>query len=161
MASKTKLLQGIFQNALDSDINEKINTELTEQFIVFKKNLIHDLEPKDFADLYAQTLAYGMLVSSYQNKNMMNHSFNRDIAAKLMPKNNPLLQRLFQYIAGYNIDERIKIAVDNLAEIFNHANIKYILSNHEKSKKIIDPTIHFYETFLTEYDCKLRKNRGV
>ncbi|MDA3806989.1 MAG: N-6 DNA methylase, partial [Thiomicrorhabdus sp.] len=67
----------------------------------------------------------------------------------------------FQYVAGYDIDERIKTTVDNLAEVFRATNVEDLLKNLGKATHNNDPIIHFYETFLAEYDPKLRKARGV
>jgi len=159
MAGKARLLQKILKDSLDSDIENEIDTELTQQLSTFRTMLIHDLEPKDFSDLYAQTLAYGMFASRYHDKTLEN--FDRDEAARLIPKSNPLLRNLFQSIAGYNIDERIRPTVDNLAEVFRHADVKSILSGYGKSTQQTDPIVHFYETFLSKYDAKLRKARGV
>lgn len=88
-------------------------------------------------------------------------TFSRQEAAELIPKSNPFLRKLFGYIAGPDIDDRIKWIVDNLTEIFLACNVEEILKNYGKTTKMEDPIIHFYETFLAEYDPKLRKARGV
>ena len=71
------------------------------------------------------------------------------------------MRKLFQYVAGFDIDERIKTTVDNLAEVFRATDVNALLHNFGKSTQTNDPIIHFYETFLSEYDPKLRKSRGV
>lgn len=159
MAGKARLLENILEEALTTDIRNNNTSPLTEQFSSFKKMLIHDLEPKDFSDLYAQTLAYGLFAARYHDQTLS--TFNRDEAARLIPQNNPLLRNLFQSIAGYNIDERIEPTVDNLAEVFRHADVKTILEGYGKKTAQTDPIIHFYETFLAKYDAKLRKAKGV
>jgi predicted helicase len=88
-------------------------------------------------------------------------TFSRQEAAELIPKSNPFLRKLFGYIAGPDIDDRIKWIVDSLVEIFLATNVEDILKNYGKATKMEDPIIHFYETFLSEYDPKLRKARGV
>ncbi|MDY0198908.1 MAG: type ISP restriction/modification enzyme, partial [Tenuifilaceae bacterium] len=88
-------------------------------------------------------------------------TFTRQEAAELIPKSNPFLRKLFGYISGPDIDDRIKWIVDSLADVFLATNVEAILKNYGKSTKMEDPIIHFYETFLTEYDPKLRKSRGV
>jgi predicted helicase len=88
-------------------------------------------------------------------------TFSRQEAAELIPKSNPFLRKLFGYIAGPDIDDRIKWIVDSLTEIFLACDVEEILKNYGKSTKMEDPIIHFYETFLSEYDPKLRKARGV
>jgi predicted helicase len=68
---------------------------------------------------------------------------------------------LFQYIAGYDLDDRIKWIVDDLADIFQHTDVMRILQDFGKDTQQTDPMIHFYETFLSEYNPALRKSRGV
>ncbi len=159
MAGKARLLENILEEALGSDLENEKTSPLTDQYNSFKEMLIHDLEPKAFADLYAQTLAYGLFAARYHDPTLP--SFDRDEAARLIPQNNPLLRNLFQSIAGYNIDERIEPTVDNLAEVFRHADVKSILEGYGKKTAQTDPIIHFYETFLAKYDAKLRKAKGV
>ncbi len=159
MAGKARLLQDILERAITSDEETQENTSIKGQYDTFKEILIHDLEPKDFADIYAQTLAYGMFAARLHDPTLDN--FSRHEAAELIPKSNPFLRKLFGYIAGPDIDERIVKVVDNLAEVFRATNVEQLLKNFGKSTQTNDPIIHFYETFLSEYDPKLRKARGV
>ncbi len=159
MAGKARLLQNILEHAITADEETRENTSLKGQYDTFKQILIHDLTAKEFADIYAQTLAYGMFAARLHDTTLDN--FSRQEAAELIPKTNPFLRRLFQYIAGYDIDERIKTTVDNLAEVFRATNIEAMLQSFGKTTKTEDPIIHFYETFLAEYDPHLRKSRGV
>ncbi len=159
MASKARLLQNIMERAVTSDEETQENTSLQAQYETFKTILIHDLTPKDFADIYAQTLAYGMFAARLHDKTL--DDFSRQEAAELIPKTNPFLRKLFGYVAGPDIDERIVRTVDNLADVFRATNVDELLHNFGKSTQTHDPIIHFYETFLSEYDPKLRKARGV
>ncbi len=159
MASKARLLQNILERAITSDEKTEENTSLIEQFKTFKNILIHDLSPKAFADIYAQTLAYGMFAARLHDTTL--DDFSRYEAAELIPKSNPFLRKLFGYIAGPDIDERIMRTVDNLADVFRATNVEQLLKNFGKATQSHDPIIHFYETFLAEYDPKLRKARGV
>jgi hypothetical protein len=159
MAGKARLLQITLQRAVTSDEESQANTSLKGQYESFKQVLIHDLKPKEFADIYAQTLAYGMFAARLHDPTL--EDFSRQEAAELIPKSNPFLRKLFQYVAGYDIDERIKTTVDNLALVFQHTDVKALLENFGKATQQNDPIIHFYETFLAEYDPKLRKSRGV
>ncbi len=159
MAGKARLLQDILERAITSDEETQENTSLKGQYDTFKQILIHDLEPKGFADIYAQTLAYGMFAARLHDPTL--DDFSRQEAAELIPKSNPFLRKLFGYIAGPDIDERIVTVVDNLAEVFRATNVEQLLKNFGKATQMHDPIIHFYETFLAEYDPKLRKARGV
>ncbi|KAA3602044.1 MAG: DNA methyltransferase [Calditrichaeota bacterium] len=159
MAAKARLLKDILERALNSDEKSQENSSLKEQFNTFKAFLIHDLKTKEFADIYAQTLAYGMFAARLHDTSL--NDFSRQEAAELIPKSNPFLRKLFGYVAGPDIDERIKRTVDNLAEVFRATNVEELLKSFGKSTQTNDPMIHFYETFLAEYDPKLRKSRGV
>ncbi len=159
MASKARLLKDILERAVSSDEETEENTSLREQYKTFKNILIHDLSPKAFADIYSQTLAYGMFAARLHDTTL--DDFSRQEAAELIPKSNPFLRKLFGYVAGPDIDDRIVRTVDNLAEVFRATNVEQLLKNFGKSTQTSDPIIHFYETFLAEYDPKLRKSRGV
>ena len=159
MAGKARLLSDIIEKSLTSDEENQENSTLKDQMLAFKQILIHDITPQGFADVYAQTIAYGMFAARLHDPTLDN--FSRQEAAELIPKSNPFLRKLFGYIAGPDIDDRIKWVVENLSEIFLACNVEEILKNYGKSTKMEDPIIHFYETFLSEYDPKLRKSRGV
>ena len=159
MAGKARLLSEVIEKALTSDEERQEDSTLKDQMMAFQQILIHDITPKGFADVYAQTIAYGMFAARLHDPTLP--TFSRQEAAELIPKSNPFLRKLFGYIAGPDIDDRIKWIVDSLVEIFLACNVEEILKNYGKSTKMEDPIIHFYETFLSEYDPKLRKARGV
>lgn len=159
MAGKARLLSDVIEKALTSDEDNQQDSTLKDQMNAFKQILIHDITPKGFADVYAQTIAYGMFAARLHDPTLP--TFSRSEAAELIPKSNPFLRKLFGYIAGPDIDDRIKWIVDSLIEIFLACNVEEILKNYGTSTKTEDPIIHFYETFLSEYDPKLRKARGV
>ena len=159
MAGKARLLSDVIEQALTSDETHNEDSTLKEQMNAFREILIHDITPKGFADVYAQTIAYGMFAARLHDATLP--TFSRQEAAELIPKSNPFLRKLFGYIAGLDIDDRIRWIVDSLVEIFLACNVEQILKNYGKTTKMEDPIIHFYETFLSEYNPKLRKARGV
>lgn len=156
MAGKARLLNNIIYNVIMDQ--EDIDEPLQAQYKAFKDMLVHDLTSEQFSDMYAQTIVYGLFVARLHDDSLQN--FSREEAEKLIPKSNDFLRNLFRHIA-FELDERISWIVDSLTEIFNHCNIKELLEKHGKSTSRNDPVIHFYETFLTEYNPKLRKSRGV
>ena len=164
MAGKARLLADVIERALMPTeavdmVNEAGNNSLHDQYRSFQQILIHDINEKTFADIYSQTIAYGMFAARLHDTTL--DTFSRQEAADLIPKTNPFLRKLFQYIAGYDLDDRIKWIVDALADIFRATNVAELLKDFGKSTQQNDPMIHFYETFLTEYDPALRKSRGV
>jgi predicted helicase len=159
MADKAKLLSQIIEKALHSDVENEENSTLKDQMQAFKDILIHDITPREFADIYAQTIAYGMFAARLHDPTL--NTFSRQEAAELIPKTNPFLRKLFQYIAAIDLDSRIAWIVDALADIFRATDVAALLQNFGKATQMNDPIIHFYETFLSEYDPHLRKTRGV
>lgn len=172
MARKAELLQEITHNALlqaesESENQDEAESEsgLLNQYKVFKEILIHDLTERQFADIYAQTITYGLFAARLNMntdadaKNEATTNFTREQAAFLVPKTNPFLFKLFSYIAGPDIDDEIKWVVDELCDVFAAADLRALLKDFGTTAH--DPFIHFYETFLAEYDPKLRKSRGV
>lgn len=156
MAGKARLIADVIKNALKE---QSENKTLFEQLESFRKILIRTMTEQEFADIYAQTVAYGMFVARLHDKTM--HDFTRQEAATLIPKTVPFLRKMFDYIAGNDIDERIVWSVDSLASIFSYTDVADILKDFGRKTKTTDPIIHFYETFLSKYDKSLRKMRGV
>lgn len=159
MAGKARMLAEVIEKAINSDEQTNENSSLQDQMRAFKDILIHDIKAKGFADIYAQTIAYGMFAARLHDPTLP--TFSRQEAAELIPKTNPFLRKLFQYVAGYDLDSRIVWIVDGLADVFRATDVAALLKNFGKATQTHDPIIHFYETFLSEYDPKLRKARGV
>jgi predicted helicase len=109
--------------------------------------------------MYAQTIAYGLFAARCTSKN--GSSFTRLDAAQNLPRTNPFLRKLFQYIAGYELDDRIAWLVDDLSQVLAQADMEAVLKNFGKHSGKEDPVVHFYETFLKAYDPKVREMRGV
>jgi len=155
MADKSKLLAEVIYKAI-KDKSDPDNT-LIGQYKGFKKILIHNLGLREFSDIYAQTIAYGLFAARLNQTD--NRTFTRFLAANLIPKSNPFLRKLFNHIAGIDLDYRIVWIVDALADIFNCVAVEDIKKEFFKANQ--DPYMHFYETFLTKYDPELRETRGV
>ncbi|MEE8413766.1 MAG: N-6 DNA methylase, partial [Dehalococcoidales bacterium] len=132
---------------------------LHTQLAAFRDNLIPDLSVEYFADMYAQTIAYGLFAARCTSPDTKD--FTRQNAAYLLPKTNPFLRKLFNTIAGPDLDDRIAWLVDDLAQVLAQADMAAVLENFGKRTGKEDPVVHFYETFLTAYDPKVREMRGV
>ncbi|MCC1482320.1 N-6 DNA methylase [Roseibaca sp. Y0-43] len=157
MAGKAILIKDVLFNALRTDAD--MQSELTGQYLAFKEHLIHDIAPEDFADIYAETIAYGMFAARLHDDTL--DTFSRREALDLLPKSNPFLRSLFSYVAGVDLDDRIAWILDDLAAVFQAANVKKIMANFGKLTGQQDPFLHFYETFLAAYNPAKRKARGV
>jgi hypothetical protein len=157
MAGKAVLVKDILGRSLIADKGEK--TELADQYQAFKDQLIHDITVDDFAGMYAETIAYGMFAARLHDDTL--DTFSRHEALDLLPKSNPFLRNLFGYIAGPNLDDRIRWIIDDLANVFRSCDVAQIMEGFGQLTGRNDPFLHFYETFLAAYDPKKRKARGV
>ena len=133
--------------------------QLHTQLSAFRKTLIPDLKPEQFADMYAQTIAYGLFAARTTTDNP--NAFSRRTAGWDLPRTNPFLRNLFNEIAGHDLDDRVAWLVDDLAELLKRARMDEILKDFGRRTRREDPVVHFYETFLAAYDPKMRESRGV
>ena len=159
MAGKARLLENIIEQAMNDDTESYANENLRGQYQAFKDVLIQELKKEDFADIYAQTIAYGMFAARLHDETP--EDFSREEAARLIPKTNPFLRQIFNNLAGNDLDDRIAWVVDDLVTVFQATNIEKIMKTYGQDKLHHDPMIHFYEDFLAEYNPKLRKSKGV
>lgn len=159
MADKSYLVKHIFENSLIQDKNRDDDDSLWPQYLAFKKNLMLDISIEDFAEIYAETIAYGMFAARLNDDG--HGDFNRTKAAELLPKTNPFLRHLFSYIAGPALDVRIAWIINILADLMQNCDIAKIVAGFGNLKGKKDPFLHFYETFLATYNPKKRKARGV
>jgi len=123
--------------------------------------LVPDLKVADFADMFSQTLAYGLFAAKVNHRGPRG-SFRRAGAAAAIPKTNPFLRQLFESIAGVTLEaEPFAGLVDDLTQLLDYTDIGAVLSDFGKRTRQEDPVVHFYETFLAAYDPDLREKRGV
>lgn len=163
MGGKAQRIRDNVRQFLATD-SEK-NNEIIRVYKTIKKLLVHDLDPVDFADMYAQTLVYGLFVARYHDETPEN--FTRREARDLIPASNPLLRHFFDHITGINFDKRLEYIVNELCQVFTHADVQQLMKQYfeddlwGKTHEDPDPVIHFYEDFLKEYDADLRKKLGA
>lgn len=157
MARKAALMRDVFFQAVSSDVEGE--NGLKGQLEAFKAVLMHDMEETQFADVYAQTIAYGLFTARLHDETLAD--FSRAEALTLIPKSNPFLRQLFHYVAGPDLDDRVIWIVDALCEVYRAADLRAILKDFGASTGKDDPILHFYETFLAFYDPSLREKRGV
>ncbi|RMG79890.1 MAG: DNA methyltransferase [Chloroflexi bacterium] len=133
--------------------------QLLETLGIFEQELIPSLTEKQFADMYAQTIAYGLFAArmNYEGKP---EDFNLQTAFWELPPTNPFLKKLFQKIVP-ELDERIKRWAGVLAQLLAYTDMDEILKHFGKETRQTDPVLHFYETFLGKYNPKEREQRGV
>ncbi|MEX2209388.1 MAG: type ISP restriction/modification enzyme [Patescibacteria group bacterium] len=161
MASKARVIKEQMRELLERDhrVAEEERSDLYKQFKTFQRILIRDLDISQFADLYSQTIAYGMFAARLHDETP--ETFSREESLRLIPKSNPFLRKLFSLIATEDLDSRIAWSIDGLADVFRATDVEKLVASFGSGKFKRDPMIHFYETFLQEFDKTTRKSRGV
>ncbi len=160
MARKAREFSNAIYTVLTSKDDTRFQTStLQSQYKTFKKILIENLDAISFADMYAQTVAYGLFAARLNDTTP--EDFSRDEAVHLIPKNNQFLRSLFESITGTNLDPAVEWIVDDLTNMFRHADLKKIMQSYGRATAKNDPFIHFYETFLHEYDPQTKQDLGV
>ena len=159
-----KLAHIIRDTIVEAFEKDKASQDLRELRDAFAEVLIPDLnQPEkvaEFADMYAQTIVYGLFAARVNHKGP--GPFQRLGAAREIPKTNPFLKKLFETITGSSLDEEPYVDfVDDLVQILANTDMEKVLENFGKRTKQEDPIVHFYETFLAAYDPKTRERRGV
>ena len=138
---------------------------LTKLMKAFQTTLVHDLDGAGFADMYAQTIAYGLLSARITDPERRTAD---DFAAHM--RTNPFLRELMETFLrvggrrgkaggpGIDFDE---LGVSEVVELLDHANIEAVVRDFGDRNPQEDPVIHFYEHFLAAYDKKQKVSRGV
>ena len=155
MAAKAQMLRDSIERILAQEAEAG---PLHDLLAGYREVLIADLSAAAFADLQAQTAAYGLFAARCQHE-PNNGPFTRRSA--VFVETTPFLRGVFGRIAGPDIDERIAWIVDELARLLDRADMAAILSEFGRKTRQEDPVVHFYEDFLAAYDPRLRKMRGV
>jgi hypothetical protein len=156
LALRTRLLAEGIAGLLESGAPE--TADLAGYFEAFSEYLLAGLTRRDFADLYAQTLAYGLLAARWQ----VEGDFDRQTAAESIPASSGLLREVFLNISLDDPPVAIAWIVDEIVAVLAAAPVRSLLERLERSRQRRgDPVLDFYQTFLRCYDPGLRKRRGV
>jgi very-short-patch-repair endonuclease len=161
MARLTHIIRDIIMAAFETQQASMLLQGWRE---AFAKVLIADLDQPertaDFADMVAQTLAYGLFSARIMDTTPAN--FSRSEAQQLIPKSNPFLRKFFSQMTTIELDdEPFAPFVDDLVNLLAHTDMEAVLADFGRRTRQQDPVVHFYETFLAAYDPNLRESRGV
>jgi type I restriction-modification system DNA methylase subunit len=169
LAGQTRLLRDLSRELLEAS-----DRDLQQQEQAFKTLLVPDLKIEEFADMYAQTAAYGLFTARVFEHtplfggattsvpdSLKDDPFNLEKAAYLIPKANPFLRQFFQHIASPDLNAQLRWLIEQIADSLRYVDMDKVLHRQSKKQGFEDPVFHFYETFLAEYDRALRESRGV
>ena len=155
LAKRTRILREVISEQFESERNAP--DRLIGFFEAFQTYLIGSLTPEDFADLFAQTITYGLFAA----RTRAGEDFNRRVAFDNIPPTIGVLRDMFRFISLDELPESLAWCVDDLAEVLAVADAPGILDRYYRDGKGRDPVVHFYETFLAKYDPDERERRGV
>ena len=155
LARRTRLLRDVIGEQFQQE--QDAGGRLSGFFEAFQTYLIGSLTPEDFADLFAQTITYGLFAARTRAGN----GFNRRAAFNNIPHTIGVLRDLFRYISHLDFPAPLAWCVDDIAEVLAVADAPGILNDYYREGKGSDPIVHFYETFLAQYDPGERERRGV
>ena len=160
MARLTHLISDVVAAAFD---NGEVSDNVRDLYDASRQALVPDLAPDAFADMFSQTLAYGLFAARVNHAGQPDASdFRRNDAAHLIPAANPFIRRIFGVMAGPDLDaEPFVPFVDDLTQLLAGADMAAVFAKFGERAARQDPVMHFYETFLAAYDPALRERRGV
>ncbi len=124
-------------------------------YLKIKQDLNSGINVNTFADMYAQTIVYGLFIARYNDDTL--ETFDKYEAIGNLQQESLLLKQFFTHIANDNVNPAISNVVDKLCTLYKLTDISKILDQNESQ----DTIIHFYEDFLTYYNPELRKKLGV
>lgn len=157
LAKRTRFLRDEVIAVEMEENDSKGHKQIVGFYEAFKKYLIGTITEKQFADLYAQTITYGLFAA----RTRADGEFNRRLAFDYIPHTIGILRDVFRFISLEEPSKSLQIIVEDIAEILHITDVNKILHEYYHTGKGRDPIIHFYETFLATYDPEIRERRGV
>ncbi len=139
----------------DALIQNQEKTQISSIFKNFKAYLYEELSFEDFSDALAQTLTYSLFLAK------LNHPFEKidlNNVRSSIPKNFAVIREMADFLKKLDEIQDIQWLLNEILSLINHVDMGSILKDLNDDK---DPYLHFYETFLSAYDPKLRQSKGV
>jgi predicted helicase len=147
---------------------ESENGELRKLLKGFKTALIHDLDEKQFADMYAQTITYGLFSAAVSRTVPgAGTAVVQGNVVDMVPVTNPFLKEMLgSFLKAGGRKNKLdfdELGIQEVVDLLNDPNTRLdaVLRDFGNRTSGEDPVIHFYEEFLAAYDNELRVRRGV
>ncbi|MUU53303.1 N-6 DNA methylase [Helicobacter pylori] len=151
LSTPTKYLK----DALIAYQKDDKDDQVSSIFKNFKEYLYEELSFEDFSDAFAQTLTYSLFIAK------LNHPFEKidlDNVRSSIPKNFAVIREMADFLKKLDAIKEIQWLLNKILILINHVDMGSIIKDLNDDK---DPYLHFYETFLSAYDPKLREKKGV
>jgi type I restriction-modification system DNA methylase subunit len=178
LATRSRLLRDYLGDELVRQQREHKEGRLYGLFQIFRDQVFHELELKQFADAFAQMLAYGLFLArlNFDAEVITLHN-----AREYVPGSFRLIRELVDFLVELEKDEYrdVRWVIEEVLSIVNELDLKAIhedlsfrhrraisrkvrAANEEEHRLFErDPFIYFYEDYLNAYDAAMRKSRGV
>ncbi|KAA6508065.1 DNA methyltransferase, partial [Helicobacter pylori] len=139
----------------DALIQYQKDMQVSSIFKNFKEYLYEELSFEDFSDAFAQTLTYSLFLAK------LNHPFEKidfNNVRSSIPKNFAVIREMADFLKRLDAIKEIQWLLNEILSLINHVDMDSIIKDLNDDK---DPYLHFYETFLSAYDPKLREKKGM
>ena len=151
LAKRARILKDIVLENLGNDEG------LQYLYKAFKEHLMSGMKKSEFADAYAQTVVYGLFMARFTIEGELTRE---NVAFRGVPKSLRVVHEIFKYVAS-ELPDYLEWILDELIAILNNVDVEELKRRFHFGNGEFDPFLHFYETFLAEYNPKLRKSKGV
>ncbi|MGF0256071.1 type ISP restriction/modification enzyme [Rhodococcus erythropolis] len=124
-----------------------------------RDQLLGDLTPARFADVYAQTMVYGLLTARIAHP----EAFKVEQSVSVLKFDNDFLDAIYSRFRDdsdgvIDVDE---LGLNELAEELAATDVDELLADFGADNQRDDPVVYFYEEFLARYDPEQRRNLGA
>ncbi|WP_242678328.1 N-6 DNA methylase [Helicobacter pylori] len=139
----------------DALIAYQKDDQVSSIFKNFKEYLYEELSFEDFSDAFAQTLTYSLFIAK------LNHPVEKidlNNVRSSIPENFAVIREMADFLKRLDAIKEIQWLLNEILSLINHVDMGSIIKDLNDDK---DPYLHFYETFLSAYDPKLREKKGV
>ena len=149
LATLCKFLRDDVEEALSEN-----SSQLRHVAEGWRKLLFPNANDKQFADAYAQTVTFALLLARSEGTRDDTEGLTFDSAADKLKEGHTLMSVALQALTDSEIRKELDAGLQTILRLIGALNPKDLSGS-------ADPWIQFYEEFLTVYDPVLRKDAGV
>lgn len=124
-----------------------------------REQLLGDITQERFADVYAQTMVYGLLTARIAHP----EQFESEQSLAVLKFDNEFLDAIYSRFreGSDGIIDVDELGLADLAEQLADTNVDELLADFGADNQRDDPVVYFYEEFLAQYDPEQRKDLGA
>ncbi|WP_420149289.1 type ISP restriction/modification enzyme [Spirosoma sp.] len=164
LATRTRNLKEFLETELNSHLHDEEHGPLIGLYETFKGNVSSELTVSEFCDAFAQMLSYGLFLAKLNADTQTINLYN---AKRFIPQSFDLIKELMGFLDRLEneVYQEVRWIVDEILSVLNNLDLSAIQEtlsfNQKNTGDAADPYLYFYEDFLSQYDRKLRDQKGV